>query len=210
MLSRTSRTLLTAGAVLLVTLYVLPLWRIDLFAPQYPEGLGMLIRLSTIEGVKEYDLRNINALNHYIGMRTIDPAVIPELRIMPWAIAGLLVLGLAAAATGRRSLAVGWLAGLAAFGLAGMTDFWWWGYQYGHNLDPNAIIVVPGMTYQPPLIGSRQLLNFTAYSWPAPGALAAGASFALGLVAVLGKARVATDASARARPEVPPVVGVVA
>ena len=47
-----------------------------------------------------------------------------------------------------------------------MIDFWKWEYDYGHNLNPNAAIVVPNMSYQPPLIGFKQLLNFGAYSIP--------------------------------------------
>ena len=66
-----------------------------------------------------------------------------------------------------------------------MADFWWWGYQYGHNLDPTAIIVVPDMTYQPPLIGTKQLLNFTASSWPAAGTFVAGVAFMCGVAALL-------------------------
>jgi copper chaperone NosL len=55
------------------------------------------------------------------------------------------------------------------FGLLAMADFWRWEYDYGHNLDPNAAIIVPGMAYQPPLIGFKQLLNFGAYSVPDTG-----------------------------------------
>ncbi len=59
---------------------------------------------------------------------------------------------------------------LAAVQVGGLYDYWKWGYDYGHNLDlETAIIKIPDMTYQPPLIGSKQLLNFTATSWPAPG-----------------------------------------
>jgi copper chaperone NosL len=47
-----------------------------------------------------------------------------------------------------------------------MYDFWRWEYNYGHNLNPDAAIIVPGMAYQPPLIGYKQLLNFGAYSMP--------------------------------------------
>ena len=46
---------------------------------------------------------------------------------------------------------VAWTAGFALFALAGLADFYRWGHDYGHNLDPDAIIVVPGMSYQPPL-----------------------------------------------------------
>ena len=53
-----------------------------------------------------------------------------------------------------------------AFGIVAMIDFWRWEYDYGHNLNPDAAIIVPGMAYQPPLIGFKQLLNFGAYSIP--------------------------------------------
>lgn len=52
-----------------------------------------------------------------------------------------------------------------------MADFWRWEYNYGHNLNPNAAIIVPGMAYQPPLIGYKKLLNFGAYSVPDTGGL---------------------------------------
>src|SRR5688572_9953312 len=55
---------------------------------------------------------------------------------------------------------------IIAGGIAALVDFYLWGYDYGHNLDPTAPIVVPGMSYQPPLIGTKQLLNFTAFSGP--------------------------------------------
>ena len=149
--------------------YVLPLWSIALIAPQYPEGLGMLIRINGIDGFKESDLQSINGLNHYIGMRTIEPGDIPELRFMPVILAVLIVAGLGVAAWGKRKPFIAWTVALAAVFAAGVADFWKWGYDYGHNLDPNAIIKIPGMTYQPPVIGSKQLLNFTATSWPASG-----------------------------------------
>lgn len=52
-----------------------------------------------------------------------------------------------------------------------MVDFYNWGYEYGHDLDPHAIIKIPGESYQPPLFGTKQLLNFTAHSWPDAGAV---------------------------------------
>ena len=74
----------------------------------------------------------------------------------------------------------------ALLGAAGIYDFWRWSYDYGHNLDlENAIIVVPDMTYQPPLIGTKQLLNFTATSLPAAGGIAAGVAFALAFAALI-------------------------
>lgn len=150
--------------------FVLPLWRVDLIAPQYPEGLGMLIRVNTVEGVKEQDLNSINNLNHYIGMKHIEPDGIPELRYMPAILGALILTALGVAALGKRGALYAWSTLLVLVLTAGLYDYWRWGYDYGHNLDTDvAIIKIPGMTYQPPLIGSKQLLNFTATSWPASG-----------------------------------------
>jgi nitrous oxidase accessory protein len=182
---RLSRWLLVVASLLLLVMYAVPLWRIHLIAPQYPEGLGMLIRLNTVTGAKEHDLNSINALNHYIGMKPIDGNAIPEMRFMPWIVGVLAAGGLAAAAAGRRRGVTLWLVSFAIVGVAGMADMWRWGYGYGHNLSPDAIIQVPGMTYQPPLIGSKQLLNFRASSWPDAGGIAAGISFLLGAAALL-------------------------
>jgi copper chaperone NosL len=168
------------AALVMSAAYVLPLWRVSLFAPQYPEGLGMLIRVNTVDGFKEGDLQSINGLNHYIGMKRIEPDAIPELKYMPFILGALIVTGLGVAALGKRRVFIGWAFGLAAVLAAGLADYWKWGYEYGHDLSSTAIIKIPGMTYQPPLFGSKKLLNFTAASWPATGGwLLIGASLAV-------------------------------
>ncbi len=169
-MTRTSRILVLVASLALALVYVLPIWVIDLEAPQYPEGLGMVITVNNIQGQKLNDLNNINNLNHYIGMKRIEPESIPELKIMPWIVAFLLVGGVLSAAIGRRKVLYGWVAMYLLVSLVGLGDFYKWEYDYGHNLDEeNAIIKVPGMNYQPPLIGSKQLLNFRAHSWPGSG-----------------------------------------
>ena len=168
-MSRSSRLILAAIALAMALAYPLPLWHIALKAPQYPEGLGLYIAINRIEGQSPHDLASINNLNHYIGMKVITPEDIPELRFMPYLLAGLIGLGLLAAAVGKRWLLATWVGVYAAGALAGLADFYRWGYDYGHNLADDAIIKVPGMTYQPPLIGGKQLLNFHAASWPASG-----------------------------------------
>ena len=97
-MTKLSRLLFATAAVLVLGSFVFPLWRIELLAPQYPEGLGMLIKINTVTGIKPNDLANINGLNHYIGMKAIQPDAIPELRVMPWIVAGLAALGLLGAA----------------------------------------------------------------------------------------------------------------
>jgi copper chaperone NosL len=178
--------MLTAlAAVLLFATFLFPLWRIDLLAPQYPEGLGMLIRVNTITGIAPSDLGNINGLNHYIGMKEIVPEAIPVLRYMPWVLGALALSGLAVAGAGRRAPLAAWVAALAVSGAAGMVEFYLWSYDYGHNLAADAVIKVPGMSYQPPLIGSKQLLNFTASSWPDVGGWLAAIAFGLAVAALL-------------------------
>ena len=168
--SPASRLIVLAAALSLITLFFVPMWKIDLQAPQYPEGLGLLISIHTIEGVGPHDLKNINGLNHYIGMKEIVPDAIPELAYIPWILVGLIGWGILAAATGKRWLLYSWFAALVLSATAGLVDFYLWGYDYGHNLDAEmAIIKIPGMTYQPPLIGTKNLLNFTATSLPTIG-----------------------------------------
>jgi hypothetical protein len=158
----------------------------------------MHIRLHTVEGVKEYDLTNINQLNHYIGMKTIDPAALPELRYMPWVVGALAAAGLAVAAAGRRKALLAWVGAFAACGAAGMADFWYWTWDFGHNIDvEHAIIKIPGTVYQPPILGTKQILNFTASSWPASGGIVLGVAFALaaGAVYVTRRQRAAATGS---------------
>jgi hypothetical protein len=186
MMTRTARWLTGVAALLVSGAFTFPLWHIRLIAPQYPEGLGLTIHVNTVRGLNPTDLANINELNHYIGMKAIEPGAIPVLRIMPWVVGTLALLGLLAALVGRRRLLIGWLGLFLISALAGLGEFWRWEYDYGHNLDfEHAIIKVPGMNYQPPLIGAKQLLNFTAVSWPAIGGILVGLAFLLGVVAVV-------------------------
>ena len=189
-MSARSRLLLAAASLLLIVAFIAPIWAVYLQAPQYPEGLGMLIRVNDITGIKPNDLQNINNLNHYIGMKRIVPESIPELRFMPWILATLVATGLAAAAAGRRWMARAWVTAFAIVAAIGLGDFYKWEYDYGHDLDlENAIIRIEGMSYQPPLIGSKQLLNFRATSLPAAGGYALIASLALGVLVVVLDAR---------------------
>lgn len=176
------------AVISLAAAFVFPLWRITLDAPQYPEGIGLDIRIDNVTGRGPHDLQNINGLNHYIGMKKIVPESIPELSIMPWVIGGLMVLGCFVVLTGSRMLGVTWLILLGLAMTAGLVDFYLWEYDYGHDLDPRAAIKVPGMAYQPPLIGTKKLLNFTASSWPGVGGWSIVVAFLMGFVALrLGK-----------------------
>ena len=160
-----SRIILALSALLMIGAFFVPIWEIMMWAPQYPEWLHMYIWLDNITG----DVAIINGLNHYIGMKYIKVEMFPEFEIMPSIMMGVIAFGLLMALIGRRIAIWAYLLVLIAAGVAGLVDFYLWSYDYGHNLDPTAAIKVPGMSYQPPLLGTKELLNFIAYSGPAAG-----------------------------------------
>lgn len=170
-LNKRNRLIFGIGLLFLVASYFFPIWTIDLNAPQYPEGMGLRIWANEIRGAGEHDLNNLNKLNHYIGMNVIDPDAIPELKIIPFIILVMVLLGLLVFLTKNKKLLLAWNMLLLVLLFIGLYDFYMWGYDYGHNLNPHAPIKVPGMAYQPPLIGSKQLLNITAVSLPGIGGL---------------------------------------
>jgi copper chaperone NosL len=181
-LSRTSTIAMWASAVMLIGVFVFPLWVIGLEAPQYPQGLGLNIWINRIEGKTPHDLQNINGLNHYIGMQKIEPESIPELHYMKYFAFALVAFAVLVAWARRRWLLVTWTAVALALAGAGLYDFWKWEYSYGHNLDPAAAIKLPGMSFQPPLFGAKQLANFRATSWPGIGGMLAMVAVGLALL----------------------------
>jgi copper chaperone NosL len=198
-----TRIAVAAASLLLLAAYLTPLWRIELVAPQYPEGLGLRIWVSQVTGLKPNDLNSINGLNHYIGMRAIEPDTIPELVLMPKLLGAAVVAGLLVALIGRRGPLYLLSVVVAAGSVAGLYDFYQWGWDYGHHLDPHAAIKVPGMSYEPPLIGSKQLLNFHATSWPDVGGWIVIAAVAVIVSAAAIECRRATRRRALRAPAAP-------
>lgn len=182
-MQRNYNYLFLLAALLPLILFVFPLWKITLTAPQYPDGVSMYIWINKITGDTESTLQNINILNHYVGMKFIEPDSIPELKYFPWVIGGMSLLGLAFFFARKKSLYLSWVIIFMLLGALGIYDFYLWEYDYGHNLDPKAPIKVPGMAYQPPVIGSKMLLNFKADSWPDVGGIFLGAAILLGFAA---------------------------
>ena len=171
------------AALSLLALFVLPLWRITLKAPQYPDGVTMYIWIFKIGGDSPGTLQNVNILNHYVGMQKIEPDSIPELTYFPYVVMGLVLLGLLAALSDRRPLFLAWAILLLLLCALGIYDFYLWEYEYGHNLSADAPIKIPDAVYQPPLIGTKNILNFVATSLPHTGAIFAGLSIVLSCAA---------------------------
>ena len=169
-----SKIIMLVGMILMAGIYFFPLWNITLEAPQYPEPIGMNIHINRIADMNPNDVKNINIMNHYIGMQDI-PESIPEFKVFPFVLVGMIVLGLIAFLNGDYRLFLGWFILMAILGIIGMYDFYLWEYDYGHNLKQNAAIKFTNpdgspLAYQPPLWGSKTILNFIAHSYPRLGA----------------------------------------
>ncbi len=159
------RAILILCGMALFAVIILPIWRIELIAPQYPEGLEMFIYSNKLGGQVEI----INGLNHYIGMKELHADDFIEFTVLPYIIGVYAVFFILTGLIARRKLLYVLFGAFILFGVVAMVDFYLWLYDYGHNLDPSAPIIVPGMAYQPPLIGYKQLLNFLAFSIPDAG-----------------------------------------
>lgn len=176
-----SGILMIVGSLLLLGLFVFPLWNIQLGAPQYPDPLGMNIYISGIEGEEEFDIQNIDGVNKYIGMKKIPkPEEMWEFQVFPIVIGAMAALGVLVGVLGLFKVIgpnwfLAWFILMAVLGLLGMYDFNSWLLDYGTDLDPNAIIKLTDeegnpLNYKPPLWGTDQILNFKAKSYPRTGA----------------------------------------
>ncbi len=177
------RILMIVGIAALLTLFIAPMWRITLVAPQYPNGVTMYIWINKLGGETPSVIQNINILNHYIGMKYIEPDAIPELKYFPYIIIAMAVLGLIAAIINKRQLYLGWAIIFIILAILGLYDFYLWEYDYGHNLSPTAPIKIPGASFQPPLFGTKEIINFTAKSYPHTSGYFAVVSILLALAA---------------------------
>ncbi len=184
-----SKVTMILGAFLLLSLFVFPIWRITIGAPQYPDPLGMHIWINKITDQEPNDIKNIDLLNHYVGMANI-PVEMPEFDIFPKIIGAMSLLGIIIGLIGKRKLYLVWFTIMIILGSAGMYDFYLWEYEYGHNLDPTAAIKFVDsegnpLAYQPPLIGNKTILNFEAKSWPMTGAYLLFLGMGLSVVAFI-------------------------
>ncbi len=172
------RLLLIAAAVLLVAVYFFPLWNLTMFAPQYPEGLRLDIYSYRLEGGNDgQDVKEINVLNHYIGMRDLVAEDFTEFKWLPFAVGVLGLLYLRAAVLGTTGRLVDVLVLNMYFSAFALWSFGHRMYVYGHNLAPTAAVKVP--PFMPPMFGYKQLANFEVYSYPQ------AASYAMGISSLL-------------------------
>lgn len=182
-LSSRARVAVLGAGVLLVLALFFPLWKITMFANQFPEGLRLSIYAHQLVGGNGgADLQGINILNHYIGMREIHAADFVEMKFIPFVLGIFLLLGLRTAVFARVGNVVDLIVLFGYFSAFSLGAFAYRMYSYGHQLSPDAPIKVAAFT--PPVFGHQRIANFDVYSYPGFGSVFL-AAFALTLIAVL-------------------------
>jgi len=168
-LTLTSRLLLLLAAVAVAASVLFPLWKLHLVAPQYPEGLRLYIYAWKIQGggLNGNDLNEINNLNHYIGMKTIQQADFTEMQVMPFIFGVFIMLALRAAVLGSMRAIIDLFMLAAWFGVFSIASFYYRLWSYGHHLDPKAPMDIDPFT--PLIFGTQQIANFTQSSYPQLG-----------------------------------------
>ena len=189
------RGLLAVAALLLIPIYLFPLWQMTMFAPQYPHGLRLDIYSYKLDGGNNgQDVKEVNVLNHYIGMKELTTEAFTEFKWIPFVVGAMSLLFLRAAVLGKMSHLVDVVVIFLYFSLFSLWSFAYKLYAYGHSLAPTAAVKVA--PFMPPLFGYRKIANFEVYSYPG------AASYALGgaLVVLLAALAVATRQSLLTRP----------
>ena len=172
------RAFVLLAFLLLVPCYLFPLYDMTMFAPQYPDGLRLHIYSYKLDGGnKGQDVKEINVLNHYIGMRDLVTEDFTEFKWIPFVVGVMGLLFLRGAVMGRMTHLVDTLVLYLYFGAFALWSFGYKMYSYGHSLSPTAAVKVD--PFLPPMFGYKKLANFEVYSYPGPG------SYALVAVAVL-------------------------
>ncbi|ALC92351.1 hypothetical protein AM500_23190 [Bacillus sp. FJAT-18017] len=174
--SLVSSALLVAAAALLFLSANFPWWGMNFIAPQYPEGLDIIVYPDKLEG----DIDNINALNHYIGMAQFSEENFPELSYVKYLIWGLAGITLLTAILRKRVILYSLIAVFVVGGILGVYDLNRWLKDFGTNLNPNAPITID--PFIPPMIGENQLANFITNSYLDNGTYLVLAAFVLILI----------------------------
>ena len=183
-----SRVLLVIAAVLLAMTFLFPLWKMTMFAPQYPDGLRLdIYGFKLVGGNDGQDAKEINLLNHYIGMRELTAENFTEFKWIPFVVGAIALLCLRAAVIGKNSYLVDVAVLYGYFAAFSLWSFAHKLYSYGHELAPTAPVKVP--PFMPPMFGYEKIANFEIYSYPATASYTmAGAMLAL-LIALLWNIR---------------------
>jgi len=172
-------TLFTVARILLLVSIFLPYWHMELEAPQYPDGLFLTAYVNHLSG----DVREIDGLNHYIGMRPLNEAARLERQASVWMIVAMVFLMEGAIFTHSR-----WAALLAvpaiAFPPLFLIDLQFWMHTFGQNLDPKAPLSASVKPFTPTILGEGGIGQFRTYAEMGWGLYLAFASAAVILIAL--------------------------
>ena len=160
--------LLAVAALLLLVSIFQPYWRLVLMAPQYPGGLEVEAYLDRLTG----DVREIDGLNHYIGMRPLGEAATLErsLSVIAVCVIGLLVFS-AAFIHNRKAAYLSVPAIL--FPVVFLADLYFWLRNFGTNLDPKAPLSSSIEPFVPPVLGRGVVGQFATVAMPSTGLILA-------------------------------------
>lgn len=192
-LSVPTRVLMALAIVCALAAFQAPLWTMSFQSNQYPDPLRLAIYIDHLEGQKTEmrdDLREINSLNHYIGMRPLLESDFAEFVWLPFVVGFFVLILLRAIVLGSVRDLVDVTALFTYFGLFSAWVFYRRLYEYGHNLDPEAAIDVEPFT--PPFFGRVKIANFWIESFPGGGSwalTALGLLLVVALVIAILKAR---------------------
>jgi len=192
------RGLLLAALLLLVPSYLFPLYEMTLFAPQYPDGLRLEIYSYKLDGGHGgQDVREVNVLNHYIGMKDLSTESFTEFKWIPFVVGALGLLFLRTAVQGKMANLVDVVVLYLYFSLFSLWSFAYKLYAYGHDLAPTAAVKVD--PFMPPLFGYRKLANFEVYSYPGVGSYALLLAAVVLFLTIVVAARAGRDGAGAAR-----------
>ncbi|MBX3406595.1 MAG: hypothetical protein KF869_07505 [Phycisphaeraceae bacterium] len=155
----TPTVIFMAARILLLVSIFLPYWHMELEAPQYPKGLYLTAYVNHLTG----DVKEIDGLNHYIGMRPLGEAAAFERTLAVWAIIAMVLLVEGAAFVHSR-----WAVLLAlpaiAFPIGFIADLYFWMRTFGLNLDPDAPLSKSVKPFVPTVIGEGGIGQFRTYA----------------------------------------------
>ncbi len=149
----------TAGRVLLLVSIFFPYWYMDLDAPQYPNGLFLDAYVTHLEG----DVKEIDGLNHYIGMRPLDQAATFEKAASIWFVIAMVLL-VEGAAYIHTKYAVLLAVPAILFPIGFLADLQYWLATFGQNLDPEAPLSNSVKPFIPAILGQGGIGQFKTYS----------------------------------------------
>lgn len=166
--------LLIARILLLVSLFI-PYWQMDLVAPQYPNNLHLTAYVNQLAG----DVEEIDGLNHYIGMRSLNEAAQFE-RMVGVYVMILFVVMLELASWIHSRWAALLVLPAVLFPGVFLLDLHLWMSHFGQNLDPSAPLSNAVAPFVPPVLGTGMVGQFKTVAWPGAGLwLSAAASLVI-------------------------------